>query len=1526
MVQGMLPSHQKILVMVDSGASKSLISHSTVMHSKFLSELPKIKTDHIKFQCANGNFMYSKYAIRVPITLQNHKIEVTALAVESLGSIDFILASKSLKEMNCTLDFGNNMLKFKTRSILLKASKKVKLQPHDTKVVELIGKLPYFMRQCDALIRTKKFLQKLTPEFIMARANKGRIKIVVTNNSDKLVKISNEKALACIDLKSHTYNFEPIENYMEFQNSNMTFNKSSPHSEKIQNQNACLVTDSIDRDKIFKEKTTLYPHLDKSDSRLRMTDSEIIERDIKVNHEILNTPALVERCKKLLHDKKECFSLHDEIGTCNDCEIKIKLHDDKPFMIRPYTVSPKEKEMIEKEMKKLESQKIIEKAFTPYSSPAMLINKPNGEKRCVVNLIYLNTKVHKYNLPVPLVKEAIQIIGNSECTIFSKIDMKSAFWSLKLQEESQQYFGISTYAGGSHYKFKRLPQGFINSAQIWQDKINEYIQEIPDHKDFSVAIADDILIFSKTVEEHFEHLDKIFSKLAEKGLKAALNKCDLFKISTTYMGYKVLIKDGRPCITPLKSKTEAITKLDAPKTKTQVKQFAGCVNFLASYLPKLQLLLNPIYKLVRKDRPFVWTEEHQTNFDEIKKLLTSPPILTLPRKTGKLKLYCDSSKIGTGSSLFQEQDGEDRLLSYHSKIFNKSAQNYSISELELSGIYVAVMAHKHILTGTSFEVYTDHSALVHLMKSKQPIPTNRMKRLIEKLSDFSFTLHHMAGKKMVISDFLSRNPCPGDTPDGLVPLTFTAVEPETLMFTTVEPERLTFTAVEDAQKEYAAPVTTRSKATRENITIPNVPWVMPTNKRQPKNLPQRSSEAYQPTIPTTPLPETPVDIQENQHTNIQNKQQNTQSHHTFRHSIPIEEEEITIENEEPPERLFKQHSPLIPDIKDEDILRKRIPKQTEIDAMMKIIKRRVLQDYHLPVDARELLNAQKESPHFKEIYQYLNKGTLPVAFRNQKKIINMAENFVLIKNILFKLQVNKKKDDCKIALCIPDEYCLAIIEMYHGSLLGHLGITKTFQTIRQKYYIPSLFDKLIAYIRSCKSCQEMKHPKNNERHFTPRIPYNYKPFKELAIDIKYMVKSRKGFSLLLVCVDPYTRYVLIFPMRDRKATTVAEILLRKIIYRFGVCSSITYDEDSSFLNSIMEYIHKTLNIKQIFVSPENHQSNVSERYIQTIGNFIVSRLQDTASEWDDYIEQVEYSINSFAMPYFDNHSPHFLMFGREPNDLSMVKYDPLEDTTLTYTEYADLLRKRAEFLKKTVMELQEKVQKSRASEQAKKVRSNKIWKDNMIVYLLAPHNSTLGKTNSRKIKLSYIGPLILKERLDDGHCILSDLTGRILRGTYHTNRLKVGYIRTNEGSTNDSEELRRLMEQQKASEGNKGTMDTVMFVSNQGEKDIDSSQYKFEENAGFAYDTTLSVKQVKRIVNHTLKYPPTSCEWTILKGRFKQGKLELLLENPENNNHNIWIDISYHSDCNTLTENILEGKLEIKISGSLKKLLRKFYS
>ena len=173
-------------------------------------------------------------------------------------------------------------------------------------------------------------------------------------------------------------------------------------------------------------------------------------------------------------------------------------------------------------------------------------------------------------------------------------------------------------------------------------------------------------------------------------------------------------------------------------------------------MPGSAKTLKPIYDLTTKDRQLILGQEQQTSFDEIKGRLQKPQVLHLPDSKGRFHLYSDTIKYAMGNALYQRQNGKPKLIVYASRRLPEAAKNYSIPELEICGLTIKIVSFAHLLKKVDFDAIVDHFALVHIHKGIAEPATTKIKRLLEVLSAYSFSLYYMKGKDMILSDFWSR--------------------------------------------------------------------------------------------------------------------------------------------------------------------------------------------------------------------------------------------------------------------------------------------------------------------------------------------------------------------------------------------------------------------------------------------------------------------------------------------------------------------------------------------------------------------------------------------------------------------------------------------------------------------------------------------------------------------------------------------------------------------------------------------------
>ena len=504
-----------------------------------------------------------------------------------------------------------------------------------------------------------------------------------------------------------------------------------------------------------------YPWLADDDPTRYQSDEEIMYEKIDLSNSALSRK---EKAKlmKLLIRYRDAFSLRDEIEECPNLEADIKVIDESPFFVRPFPIPGDDKPFMDKQMERLVSLGILSKNSTSHTSLVMLITrKLTKDKRPVVDFRLLNTRILRRNTSIPLMSDVLSISENSECEVVSCVDVKDAYHFIRLTEKSKGHCGILPYFGSPMYRYEVLPIGTTCAPQIWMDYITLILSELED------KIMDDLLIHSTKVA-HWKLLEQLLKSMCKNGLRLSPKKCQLFKTQLTYMGNEFSINKRTMTITPLISRTETVNKIPTPKTPKQCKSFCGVVNYLSLFCPDLQALLKPIIELTRKGRPFIWgdAQEHR----EVKLRVTNPLVLHLPKAEGRFILYSDTSIEGTGSSLWQIQEGKPRLIGYASKTLPEACSRFVC--LSRSGLFVNMNLWKNLLKHREFDAAVDHVAVTQIMKAKTEPATTRIMRLLDRLSAYSFNLYYVKGREMILSDYLNRHRQKDLDPSELIPISF----------------------------------------------------------------------------------------------------------------------------------------------------------------------------------------------------------------------------------------------------------------------------------------------------------------------------------------------------------------------------------------------------------------------------------------------------------------------------------------------------------------------------------------------------------------------------------------------------------------------------------------------------------------------------------------------------------------------------------------------------------------------------------
>lgn len=329
--------------------------------------------------------------------------------------------------------------------------------------------------------------------------------------------------------------------------------------------------------------------------------------------------------------------------------------------------------------------------------------------------------------------------------------MKSGFWQIQLHEEDKYKTGFNVPFG--HFEWNVMPFGLKNAPSEFQNIMNDIITPI---SSFAIAYIDDVLIFSKSIDQHFKHLNQFHDLIYQNGLAVSAAKMHLFKNEIRFLGHDIVKNTIRPITRSLQFSTKFPDEI---KDKKQLQRFLGCLNYIHDFFKDLGIICKPLYNRL-KDNPEPWTQKHTDIIKYIKQKVPTLPCLNLPHPDAKIIVETDASDIGFGGILKQKfvNSTEEQLVRYYSGAWNDTQKNYSTVKKEILSIVLCIKKFEDDLFMKSFLLRIDcQSAKTILEKDVKNIISKQIfARWQALLGNFDFEIEFIKGENNSLPDFLSR--------------------------------------------------------------------------------------------------------------------------------------------------------------------------------------------------------------------------------------------------------------------------------------------------------------------------------------------------------------------------------------------------------------------------------------------------------------------------------------------------------------------------------------------------------------------------------------------------------------------------------------------------------------------------------------------------------------------------------------------------------------------------------------------------
>ncbi|CAF1600353.1 unnamed protein product [Didymodactylos carnosus] len=384
--------------------------------------------------------------------------------------------------------------------------------------------------------------------------------------------------------------------------------------------------------------------LDSLHHKISSSTSDIIEKLIEHIH---NRQQQAE-FRTILRTYEKIFDISKITQATTSVAHTISTGDSLPISSRPYPKTIQQRRELQEELQKMLKNQQIRPSTSPWSSPVIIHKKKDGGLRFLVDYRKLNAVTKKDSFPQPTAEELLQRLGDHQ--YYTKIDLKSGYFQIRIDEEDKEKTAFITQDG--LWEFNGLPQGVMNGPPTFQRVMHNLIGN--GRWDYVLVYLDDILIFSKTFDEHKKHVTEILSILGKANFQVNADRCSISVHEIDFLSQTI----NDRCVRASGEKIKAIVDLPSPKTLKEANEFIDKINWYRKFIPHFATIAAPIHRVTNKTKKhrheFYWSNEQQHAFDEFTKILTSAPLfLEYPNLSSPFVLTTDASEIGIGGVLRQ---------------------------------------------------------------------------------------------------------------------------------------------------------------------------------------------------------------------------------------------------------------------------------------------------------------------------------------------------------------------------------------------------------------------------------------------------------------------------------------------------------------------------------------------------------------------------------------------------------------------------------------------------------------------------------------------------------------------------------------------------------------------------------------------------------------------------------------------------------------------------------------------------------
>ena len=1022
------------------------------------------------------------------------------------------------------------------------------------------------------------------------------------------------------------------------------------------------------------------------------------------------------RLEQLLIEYQDQFSKdsHD-LGRCTLLEHHINIvPGTRPIKQQPYRLPLAKRREAEAEIAAMAERDIIEPSTSPWSSPAIIVPKKNGGIRFCIDYRRLNKVTIPDSMPLPRCDDSLDALGGSKW--FSTLDLRSGFFQIGLDKESRPLTAFCI-PGSGLWQFKVVPFGSMTSPACFERVMERVFSGLT----FVTLLIylDDIIVFGKTFDTHLRNLEEVMKRLEASNLKLNPEKCVLFNTHVSFLGH--LISSEGIEVDP--AKTKVVQDWPVPKNVSELRSFVGLCSYMRKFIQGFSSICKPLHVLTQKDKKFEWNDQCQLAFEKLKLALTTAPVLGFPQDSqGMFTVDTDASKDALGGILSQEQDGQERVISYYSKCFSKAERRYCTTRRELLAVVCSIKQFHVYLYGRKFRVRSDHGSLRWLMNFK--ICEGALARILETLAIYDFTIEYRPAAGHKNADSVSRRPCIdqacahcerfekrySENSPGLATRKTGVMNEESVTKGKSQTESKEHEGSTEKLKE---PVPSEDCIEEKSVCLKQGPLLTHNLLNGTESL--LNGGIRQNTTPTSDGP------QESEHSLLRKEIQQSQGENE-KCRMSLDCESIRV-----PETTREEQLEPRPRVETQLSCYSRVPKTTlggelsmdetmdpyqlscteetdsdssyydaeewreEIDSdeekqNMKSESTNVRNIEIINIDSltpEHIKHEQDQQPEIHMIKQWKNSDEKPNWAQiaqygpELKAYWSSWESLVLIDGILYKRKPNEMPLNNKPRIVLPTNLRKKCFTLLHDNVSGaHLGSQKTLGKIKERFYWYGCRKDIEYWCRTCDICASRKPPYRRAKAPMKQFNVGY-PLERCSLDIMGPLPSSNNARYLLLVSCYFTKWLMVIPLETIDAKTVATKLIERFVSVSGVPVTLHSDQGSNFQSNVFQEVCSILGIEKTRTTPGRPQSDgMIERACRSVQSMLAAYVSQNQRDWATYIPLIVLAYNS-SVHDTTRCTPASLMLGRQlrlPIDLALGTPETRPSTS--ETDYAYCLEQQ----------------------------------------------------------------------------------------------------------------------------------------------------------------------------------------------------------------------------------------------------------